>query len=169
MASKTPVSMPQLPARAGQARTGKAKDESRGPRQYSSPRLIEEDHSLGRHNCMAYFAKSFQSTDWMEAALRHSEGRLLCIVGSAKDAIVTMAEDERIVFFNAGAERVFRCAAAKAIGQPFGPFLTERSRAALSSYIQAFGQPGPTQWHMSRAALSAFRADGKEYPVESTI
>ena len=105
----------------------------------------------------------------MEAALRHSEGRLSCIVGSAMDAIVTMAEDERIVLFNAGAERVFRCAAAEAIGQPFGRFLTERSRAALSSYIQAFGQPGPTQWHMSRAALSAFRADGKEYPVESTI
>ena len=105
----------------------------------------------------------------MEAALRHSEGRLSCIVGSAMDAIVTMAEDERIVLFNAGAERVFRCAAAEAIGQPFGRFLTERSRAALSSYIQAFGQPGPTQWHMSRAALSALRADGKEYPVESTI
>ena len=84
----------------------------------------------------------------MEAALRHSEGRLSCIVGSAMDAIVTMAEDERIVLFNAGAERVFRCAAAEAIGQPFGRFLTERSRAALSSYIQAFGQPGPTQWHM---------------------
>jgi len=105
----------------------------------------------------------------MEAALRHSEGRLSCIVGSAMDAIVTMAEDERIVLFNAGAERVFRCAAAEAIGQPFGRFLTERSRAALSSYIQAFGQPGPTHLHMSPATLSAFRADGKEYPVESTI
>jgi formate hydrogenlyase transcriptional activator len=105
----------------------------------------------------------------MEGALRDSEGRLSCIVESAVDAIVTMAEDERIVLFNAAAEKVFRCAAAEAIGQRFGRFLTERSRTALSSYIRAFGQPGSAQRHMSRVALTAFRVGGEEFPVESTI
>src|SRR5260370_29061925 len=85
------------------------------------------------------------------------------------DAIVIMGEDERIVLFNAAEEKVFRCAAAEAIGQRFGRFLTERSRAAVASYMRGFGQPGSAQRYMSRAALTAFRCDVGEYPIESTI
>jgi PAS domain S-box-containing protein len=105
----------------------------------------------------------------MEAAMRDSEGCLSRIVESAMDAIVTMAEDERIVLFNAAAEKVFRCPAAEAIGQPFGRFLTDSSRAALASYIRAFAQPGSAQRCMSCAALAAFRADGGEYPIDATL
>src|SRR5258708_14712572 len=85
------------------------------------------------------------------------------------DPIVTMAEDERIVLFNAAAERVFRCSAAEAIGQSFGRFLTERSRAVVASYIRAFAQPGSAQHYMAHAALTAFRGDGEEFPIESTL
>jgi PAS domain S-box-containing protein len=105
----------------------------------------------------------------VEAALRDSEGRLSRIVESAMGAIVTIAEDERIVVFNAAAEKVFRCAAAKAIGQPFGEFLTERSRDVLASHIRSFAQPGSADPYTFRAALTAFRADGEEFPIESTI
>ncbi len=105
----------------------------------------------------------------VEAALHDSEGRLSRIVESAMDPIVTMAEDERIVLFNAAAERVFRCSAAEAIGQSFGRFLTERSRAVVASYIRAFAQPGSAQHYMAHAALTAFRGDGEEFPIESTL
>jgi PAS domain S-box-containing protein len=105
----------------------------------------------------------------MEAAMRDSEGRLSHIVELAMDAIVTIAEDERIVLFNAGAEKLFRCPVAEAIGQPFGRFLTEGSRAALAGYIQTFAQPESAHRYMSPATLTVFRANAEEYPIESTI
>ena len=69
-------------------------------------------------------------------ALRDSEQRLSRILESAMDAIVTMDEEERIVLFNAAAEKVFRCSAAEAVGRPFGRFLSEGFRKALASYFE---------------------------------
>jgi formate hydrogenlyase transcriptional activator len=104
-----------------------------------------------------------------EAALRDSEQRLSRIFESAMDAIVTMDEDERIVLFNAAAEKVFRCSAADAVGRPFGRFLSDGFRRALSSYVRAFAEPGSAQRYISREGLTAFHADGGEFSIEATI
>jgi len=104
-----------------------------------------------------------------EAALRDSEQRLSRILESAMDAIVTMDEDERIVLFNAAAEKVFRCSAAEAVGRPFGRFLSDGFRTALASYVRAFAEPGSAQRYISREGLTAFHADGGEFPIEATI
>jgi PAS domain S-box-containing protein len=93
-----------------------------------------------------------------EAALRDSEQRLSRILESAMDAIVTIDEDERIVLFNAAAEKVFRCSAAEAVGRPFGRFLTDGFRRALSSYVRAFAEPGSAQRYISREGLTAFHS-----------
>lgn len=50
-------------------------------------------------------------------ALRDSQERLLGIISSAMDAIITVDENQRIIVFNRAAEQIFRCAAAEAIGQ----------------------------------------------------
>jgi formate hydrogenlyase transcriptional activator len=104
-----------------------------------------------------------------EAALRDSEERLSRILESAMDAIVTVDEHERIVLFNAAAEKAFRCSATEAIGRPFGRLLSEGFRSALASYILTFAQPGSAQRYISRQDLTAFRADGDEFPIEATI
>jgi CHASE3 domain sensor protein len=51
------------------------------------------------------------------AALGESEGRLAGVIQSAMDSIITVDEQQRIVLFNAAAERMFRCPAAEALGQ----------------------------------------------------
>ncbi len=104
-----------------------------------------------------------------EAALRESEERLSRILESAMDAIVTMDEEERIVLFNAAAEKVFRCSAAEAIGRPFERFLSEDFRRKVAIYIRARAQPGSAQRYMSSEGLTAFRSDGDEFPIEGTI
>ena len=105
-----------------------------------------------------------------EEALRASEERLAGIIGSAMDAIVSVDAAQRIVLFNAAAEKMFRCAAAEAIGQSLDRFIPERLRAVHASHVRAFGEEGTTGRAMDRlGALSALRADGQELPIEASI
>jgi signal transduction histidine kinase len=56
-----------------------------------------------------------------------SESQLaLGIVESTVDAIVAIGNDERILLFNAAAERMFHCAASDAMGQPLRRFIPDQ-------------------------------------------
>jgi len=48
--------------------------------------------------------------------LRESENRLTGILESATDSIITVDREQRIVLFNATAEKMFRCPAKEALG-----------------------------------------------------
>lgn len=105
-----------------------------------------------------------------ESALRLSEARLNGILQSAMDAIITINAGQRIVFFNAAAEKMFRCRAAQAIGAPIERFIPERFRASHAEHIRRFGETGITSRTMGAlGALSGLRADGEEFPIEASI
>src|SRR5262245_40102675 len=70
------------------------------------------------------------------ASLRLSEAKLAGILASAMDAIITVDEDQRVVLFNAAAERMFRCPAAEALGEKLDRFLPERFREAHRGHIR---------------------------------
>src|SRR2546428_14093542 len=55
--------------------------------------------------------------------LAKSQARLINIVDSVTDAILATHADGRILLFNAAAERIFRCPASDALGEPIGRFL----------------------------------------------
>jgi formate hydrogenlyase transcriptional activator len=105
----------------------------------------------------------------VEAALRGSEERLSRILESAMDAIVTIDEEERIILFNAAAEKAFRCSSAKATGHPLERFLSKAFHSTLTNYLRAFAKPPSGQRHMSLEGLTAFRADGEEFPIDGTL
>ena len=103
-------------------------------------------------------------------SLRMSEARLAGIVASAMDAIITVDERQRIVLFNAAAERMFRCPAKDALGQSLDRFIPDRFRIAHREHIRAFGETNVTQRTMGRArTLSGLRSDGEEFPIEASI
>src|SRR5262245_57805360 len=94
------------------------------------------------------------------ASLRLSEAKLAGILASAMDAIITVDEKQRIVLFNAAAERMFRCPAAEALGEKLDRFLPERFREAHRAHIRVFGETNVTQRTMGKARpLFGLRGD----------
>ncbi|MBI3246007.1 MAG: sigma 54-interacting transcriptional regulator [Deltaproteobacteria bacterium] len=105
-----------------------------------------------------------------EEALRLSEERLARIFDSAMDAILTFDTRRCIELFNDAAEKVFRCPAAEALGQPLDRFLTDGFRQALDNSLHAFAHDGHNLPYMGApGGLTAKRADGGEFPIEASI
>jgi len=105
-----------------------------------------------------------------DAALREKQEQLEALIQSAMDAIVTVGEEQKIVVFNAAAERMFRCPAAQAVGQPIERFIPQRFRLAHAEHIRRFGETGDTTRSMDKPdTLMALRADGEEFPMEASI
>lgn len=104
------------------------------------------------------------------AALGESEGRLAGVIQSAMDSILTVDEQGSIVLFNAAAEKMFRCPAAEALGQPIERFIPQRFHATHAGHIRRFGETGVTNRAMgTMGALWALRADGQEFQIEASI
>jgi PAS domain S-box-containing protein len=105
-----------------------------------------------------------------EAALLESEAQLAGLVGSAMDAILSVDAEQRIVLFNAAAEKMFGCPASAALGQPVARFIPEPLRARHRQHVQEFGSVGVTSRIMGRLGdLTALRADGQAFPIEASI
>jgi PAS domain S-box-containing protein len=104
------------------------------------------------------------------AALGESEGRLSNIVQTAMDAIITTDEQQRIVVFNTSAEKMFRCRAGEALGQPVTRFIPQRYHAAHDGHIKKFAENGATARAMGAlGSLWGLRADGEEFRIEASI
>jgi len=105
-----------------------------------------------------------------DRALQNVEARVSGIVESAMDAIVAVDGGQRIVLFNAAAEKVFRRPRAAVLGQPLDMLIPERLRGAHRSHIEHFDRTGVSSRRMGdQSVLVGLRADGKEFPVEASI
>ena len=105
-----------------------------------------------------------------EDALRNSQERLLGIITSAMDAIITIDEKQHIVVFNKAAEEIFRCTAAEVIGKSIDRFLPASLRTIHQHHIRGFGQTGVSTRSMySPGTLVAIRSNGEEFPIEASI
>lgn len=105
-----------------------------------------------------------------QAALQESQARMGGIINSAMDAVISINDEQRIVLFNAAAEKMFRCPTATAMGQSIGMFIPSRFREQHRQHVQGFGNTGVTSRSMgSLGALSGIRADGEEFPIEASI
>jgi PAS domain S-box-containing protein len=105
-----------------------------------------------------------------EEELQVSGARLAGVIDSAMDAIITLDDDQNIILFNAAAEKMFRCPAAAALGQPIERFIPERFRAVHREYIRHFDETGLTSRAMGQLRpLFGLRADGEEFALEASI
>jgi PAS domain S-box-containing protein len=131
-----------------------------------SPTLDETSHVVGASK----IARDISERKKTEQGLRESHERFQRVIDSAMDAIISIDDSQRVVLFNAAAERMFGCSSADALGQPLDRFIPERFRAAHRAHVTAFGATGVTSRTMSELGkLVALRADGREFPIEAAI
>jgi PAS domain S-box-containing protein len=105
-----------------------------------------------------------------EREIRTSRARLSGIIGSAMDAVISVNKEQRITIFNEAAEKMFRCPADQALGQPLDRFIPARFRQAHHGHVEEFGRTGVTSRAMGDLVpLAGLRADGEEFPIEASI
>jgi formate hydrogenlyase transcriptional activator len=101
-------------------------------------------------------------------ALTESEHRFSAILGSAMDAIVAVDQQHRVTLFNAAAERIFRCAADLAVGQPVERFIAPHCHTLFRQFL-GFDEHAVKAPTWVPEGLSARRADGEEFAIEATF
>ncbi|VWC69910.1 sensor histidine kinase [Burkholderia lata] len=99
-----------------------------------------------------------------------NEARMMGIIRSSMEAIITIDEKQTVVIFNPMAEQVFGVSAMEAIGAPLSRFIPERFRAAHAKHVDQFGVTGVSERQMGRQrVLFGLRANGDEFPIEASI
>ena len=102
-----------------------------------------------------------------ENALKQNEAQLAGIIGSAMDGIITVNDHQEVVLFNAAAEKMFGCSAAKAIGQPLDRFIPERLRHGTSCLVSRTCNQ-PRDGFVRRFKWTQGES-GEEFPIEASI
>src|SRR6516162_9967075 len=113
---------------------------------------------------------NLKEREQLDRRVRESADLLADIIGSAMDAIIATDDAQRIVLFNAAAEKIFVCPANEAIGSSVERFIPQRFRAGHSARVRRFDESGVTNRTLhGLGTLWGLRATGEEFPIEASI
>jgi PAS domain S-box-containing protein len=96
--------------------------------------------------------------------------RLAGLLESAMDAIVSCDDSQKIVLYNAAAEKIFGWTAEEAMGQSLELLIPSRYHRLHSQQVRRFGATGTTSRRMGdNTVLYARRKNGDEFPIDASI
>ena len=105
-----------------------------------------------------------------EVLAHDAVGQLSGLLDSAMDAIVTVDESQKIVIYNAAAERIFGWMRAEVSGQPLSMLIPQRLRDSHEQKLRQFGATGVSSRRMGGSArVFGLRKGGEEFPVDASI
>ena len=103
-------------------------------------------------------------------ALRDANDRYHQTIDSVMDAIVAVDAEHNILLFNPAAEHMFGVPKGEMLGQPLSRLMPERVREGHSLLMDRFmASRGHSRAMASNMEITGVRADGTEFPIESTI
>lgn len=106
----------------------------------------------------------------LELALRRAEARLEGIVEIAADAIISMDADQRITYFNQGAELTFGWNRNEILGQPLDILIPHQFRTDHRKHVADFGAGTAHARRMGhRLPITGLRRSGEVFPAEASI
>ena len=92
------------------------------------------------------------------------------IIASAMDAIITVDSAQKIIIFNASAEKMFGYQMDEILGQSLTLLLPERFRPNHQHHIKTFGETQVTKRRMGDLGnIFGLRKNGVEFPLEASI
>lgn len=104
-----------------------------------------------------------------EDKVHESEAQLAAIIGQAMDAIISIDEDQRVILFNAAAERMFGYRESEVRGQRVEMLIPRKHRPEHANAVRAFAAGGTTMRRMAPGTVTALDAQGREFPLETSI
>jgi PAS domain S-box-containing protein len=103
--------------------------------------------------------------------VRHeAEARLAAFVTIAADAIISCDAEQRITFFNGGAEKCFGWTAEEVKGRPLGILLPKHLRPLQRKHLNELATaPESLQRMGDRREIMGLRRTGETFPAEASI
>ena len=102
--------------------------------------------------------------------LHEVDDRLQAVVTSAMDAIVAVNQDEKIVVFNAAAERMFGCTSEKAIGTGIDRLIPHCFQLSQKQSLNDTGQVLTAEDSIDGSnILWGIRNNGERFPIEASV
>lgn len=99
-----------------------------------------------------------------------SQHRLMGLVDSAMDAVVSINREHRIVLFNPAAEKMFGYSAGEILGQPLNLILPGRFHAHHTQQIDQFAKTGISARNMQGyVEVKGIKKDQEEFTLEASI
>ncbi len=109
-------------------------------------------------------------TSPMLRRLAESEARFRGISGAAQDAVIVMASNGRVTFWNRAAERLFGYRTKEAEGRTVTDLLVpERHRERHQIGLEQFRQTGAGPMVGHTTEIEALAKDGREMPIELSL
>jgi PAS domain S-box-containing protein len=105
-----------------------------------------------------FLAEKLKRKAALSSALEAANDRYQHTINAAMDAIVAFDAEDRIVLFNPAAEEMFERSASQVLGQSMEMLIPARHEVQRT--------PVSMQSHLN---ITGFRADGSEFPIESTL
>ncbi len=92
------------------------------------------------------------------------------LLAISADAVIALDDQQRIIFFNEGAERIFGFTAADVGGKQLEILMPARFRTAHRGHVQGFGDAhGRGRLMGERQHIFGLRSNGDEFPCEASI
>ena len=102
-------------------------------------------------------------------SVKYSEERFRLLADSAPDAIVSINQQGKIVFWNKAAESIFGHSPAQALGQEIDILVPQRFKKTGHKGIWQILRLKPEETRLEPVELVGLRADGREMPLELTF
>ena len=116
-----------------------------------------------------YIARQQATYRHAQESLTDLEAKLTAVVQLTPDALVLANADGQIVFWNAGAQKIFGYTSEEALGQPLTLIVPPRYREAHTEGFQRICQTGESKLIGRTVELNGLRKGEREFPVELSL